>query len=253
MKKWLTRCALAATLIGIVLLVMVSQYHPSGIWMGQALQPGKVTPQLVNAGDTAVLLAPDGSLWAWGGTIFSNMSVLPQPAVSQVPLRVGSDTDWMGVSCGLNTLAIKNDGSLWTWGWKDPTGPENLTNHYDCPTRIGSETNWTQICTCFGHNLALKNDGSLWAWGGNVQGVLDNGSTYNPFTPTLIRSGLDWRSIVAQFFSGFALKSNGTIWGWQQGAVSNNLTPRQIMPGSNWMAISAYGPTFLALQTDGTL
>src|SRR5580692_9609600 len=106
MKIWLTRGAVAAGLIGIVLLVVLHQLHAPPISMGQPLQPGKVTPQLVNAGDTAVLLAPDGSLWAWGGTIFSNMNVLPQPAISQVPLRVGSDTDWMRVSCGLNTLAF---------------------------------------------------------------------------------------------------------------------------------------------------
>jgi len=34
MRKRLTRCALAAALIGVVMLVVVSQYHSPGIWMG---------------------------------------------------------------------------------------------------------------------------------------------------------------------------------------------------------------------------
>ena len=93
MKKWLTRCAVAAALILIVLLVVLQSNAP-GIRTGKPLPPGKVRPQLVSVPDTAVLLAPDGSLWALAGAFFNLTNVLPQSAISQSPLRLGADSDW---------------------------------------------------------------------------------------------------------------------------------------------------------------
>jgi alpha-tubulin suppressor-like RCC1 family protein len=120
MRKRLTRCAVAAGLILIVLLVVVSRSHPPGIWIVKPLPPGKVKPQLANARSAGVLLAPDGSLWAWGWYAFRNTTVFPQPDSSQVPQRVGSDADWIQVTAGeVYTLALKNDGSLWGWHARD--------------------------------------------------------------------------------------------------------------------------------------
>jgi alpha-tubulin suppressor-like RCC1 family protein len=81
------------------------------------------------------------------------------------------------------------------------------------PDRIGSETNWSQISTSFGHNLALKNDGSLWGWGDNGQGQLGDGTTNDMSVPTMIGTDRDWRAISADNQCSFALKSNGTLWG----------------------------------------
>jgi alpha-tubulin suppressor-like RCC1 family protein len=126
------------------------------------------------------------------------------------------------------------------------------------PTRIGSETNWAQICGC-NHNLALKNDGSLWAWGYNNYGQLGDGTTNTAIDPTMIGTDRDWRTIAANDCNSFALKKNGTIWGWGAGNnsanvnSSDNLTPKQIAPGTNWRTISASGFALLALKSDGTL
>jgi alpha-tubulin suppressor-like RCC1 family protein len=259
MRKWLTRCAVAAALIGVVLLV-VSQYHPPGIWMGKPLPLGRVKPQLVSAGDTALLLAPDGSLWAWGGTQRSLTNVLPQPAISQVPLRVGSDTDWIQVAGSMeHTVALKNDGSLWAWGRNDEgeVGQGNFTHSYNTPTRIGTETNWTKISAGMGYSLALKNDGSLWTWGANYMGQLGDGTRIHRCAPTLIGADRDWRTIAAGSMTSFALKSNGVFLGWGYASVFSNkgfrLAPGQLDQGTNWAAISAYGFTLLALKNDGTL
>src|SRR5277367_6706137 len=109
MRKWFKRCAVARALIGFVLLV-VSQYHPPGIWMGKPLPPGRVQPQLAIGFDTAVILAPAGSLWLWSGTDYGNVSSSPQPAISPVPRRFGLDSDWSQVASGANlAVALKGD------------------------------------------------------------------------------------------------------------------------------------------------
>jgi alpha-tubulin suppressor-like RCC1 family protein len=256
MKKCLTRCAVAAALILIALLVMVLQPNAPGIQMGKPLPPGKVEPQLVNAGDMALLLAPDGSLWAWGETYLNLTNLLPQPVISQFPQRIGSAKDWTQVAGGWwHTVALKDDGSLWAWGWNGQgvVGQANLTNHYGTPTRIGDETNWTQVCAGYGHSLALKKDGSLWAWGFNCYGQLGDGTTNNRSIPIAIGTDRDWRTIAGTAFNSYSLKSNGTIWGWGYSLTNNGLAPMQIGPDPNWLAISACGSTVLALKTDGTL
>jgi len=246
----------AAALIGMVLLVVPHKLHAPGIWRRQPLPSGKVRPQLVNALDTAVLLTPDGSLWAWGGTYFNLTNVFPQPATLQVPRRIGLDSNWMRVAfSGMHTVALKNDGSLWAWGQNTDGafGLPNLTNNVGTPTRIGTETNWTQIAAGTGWSLALKVDGSLWAWGRNPRGQLGNGTTRNTFVPTMMGQDRDWRTMAAGYEASIALKSDGTIWLWGFDGARTFLTPRQIGIDTNWLALSARGFTVLALKSDGTL
>jgi alpha-tubulin suppressor-like RCC1 family protein len=155
----------------------------------------------------------------------------------------------------MHVVALKNDGSLWAWGFNDQgqVGQGNRTNYIATPTRIGTETNWTQICANFTHSLALKNDGSLWAWGGNGTGELGDGTTNNRAIPTLIGTARDWRTIAASCARNLALKKNGTLWVWGHHGGMNDLTPRQIAPDTNWLAFSDCGGALMALKTDGTL
>jgi alpha-tubulin suppressor-like RCC1 family protein len=249
MRKWVTRCAVAAALIGIVLLVGVSQYHPPGIWMGKPLPAGKVRPQLVNAGFYDMLLAPDGSLWAWGGLLGQGVpaGLSPTDSFSRIPHRVGSDSNWRQLACcQFRQVALKDDGSLWTWGFKQ-TSPN--------PTRIGTETNWSQICADYGRILCLKTDGSLWTWDPfehfNFASSADNNGSP---VPRMVGTDRDWRMIATGGKNNFALKNNGTLWEWEaEGGGSNPSTPRQVMPDTKWQAISASPSVFLALKTDGAI
>ncbi len=256
MKKWLTRCAVPAVLVLIALLAVVRQPNAPGIQMGRPLPPGKVTPQLANAGDAALLLAPDGSLWAWGGTFDGITNLFPHLAISPVPRRIGLDSDWTQLAGNAShAVALKNDGSLWAWGRNESgqVGQGNFTNGYGTPTRVGAETNWTQICAGGDQSLALRSDGSLWAWGMNKNGQLGDSTTNNRSVPTMIGTDRDWQTITADYFNSFALKSNGAIWAWGYGRSSNDLAPKQIGPDTNWQSISAHSYTLLALKMDGTL
>jgi alpha-tubulin suppressor-like RCC1 family protein len=167
------------------------------------------------------------------------------------------DSDWLQVALGAkDALALKGDGSLWTWERKarGQVAQTNFFVHYGTPARLGTESNWTQICAGGFHSLALKSDGSLWAWGNNMVGQLGNGATNNASLPTLIGTDRDWQTIAATTFASFAVKTNGTLWTWGYVGLGRPvLVPMQIAPGTNWCAVSGSHDMALALKTDSTL
>jgi alpha-tubulin suppressor-like RCC1 family protein len=234
MRKWLTRCVVAAALIGILLLAVVHQLHAPPITAGRPLPPGKVKPQLASSMEYAMLLAPDGSLWAWGGMDIMRM-LYPKYPVWSIPHRIGSDSNWTQLGCCFNgQVALKNDGTLWTWDFRQFTNP----------TRIGADTNWSQIRADWNeHNLLLKTDGSVWTW-----------DVWDPPVPRMVGTDRDWQIIATGDKLNFAVKSNGTLWEWDiEVAPTNQSKPRQVMPDMRWRDISASPSVFIALKTDGTL
>jgi alpha-tubulin suppressor-like RCC1 family protein len=258
MRRFFTGLVIAAVAIALLLVwSRRGKFH-----IGAPLPPGKVEPQLVSAWDTAVLLAPDGSLWGWGGTEFQMQGLLPKSGIFPKPQRIGVGSDWRKISSSPHHMAaLKSDGSLWAWGnnGSGQIAQPQTTRTTSTPLQIGLETNWTDISLGAGHSLALKSDGSLWAWGQNNHGQVGDGTTSNKFAPTRISSELGWKSIAAGSFNGYALKSDGTLWRWgldaDNGAVKrqNVLVPTQIDPGTNWAFISASDFLLMAVKTDGTL
>jgi alpha-tubulin suppressor-like RCC1 family protein len=251
--------------VGGLLLFWIFKPGPrfSRLAVGRLLPPGKVAPQLISTEDTAALIAPDGSLWIWGGNETGLGHLFPVPTVLSRPQRFGSDSDWKKFSAGLtHVLALKSNGSLWGWGrnYEGEIAQPRTVSTTLKPLQIGVETNWADISVGMLHSVALKTDGSLWAWGQNNCGQVGDGTISNKFTPTRISPDLDWRSIAAGSFNGFALKSNGTVWVWGANPVNslnapkkNILSPEQLDPGTNWTFISASGFVLLALKSDGSL
>jgi alpha-tubulin suppressor-like RCC1 family protein len=253
MRKWLTTSAVAA----LVLILAIGLRQPPKFDMGHPLPAGKVAPQLVCNGDAAVLLSPDGSLWAWGGARDGLTNFLHDVKLSKTPRRIGRDSDWVQVAAGANhALAIKRDGSLWGWGRNDweQLGKTFPIGRYTVPNRIGDDTNWLRVGVGFSHSLALKTDGSLWSWGLDGEGQLGNGSIHNSPLPARVGADSDWAAIAAGSFSSIALKKNGALWFWgSQVNFTNSLAPMEPLPGTTWSAISAQGLSFMALKSDGTI
>jgi alpha-tubulin suppressor-like RCC1 family protein len=263
MKKFIAGL-IALTLLGALIVWLLTfltpREKPVKFYVGTPLSPGKVAPQLVSTWDTGVLLAPDGSLWCWGGSLYALNGIATVQGSYVRPHRIGKDSDWQKVSSSwLFIVAIKTNGTLWGWGnngqgqLAQPAGQSFIKT----PTQIGVETNWADISVGAGQSLALKRDGSIWGWGQNGNGQLGIGTTTDTFTPTRIGSEKNWRSIAAGAFNGYALKTDGTIWRWGldtiSGGTTNDLTPVQIDPSTNWIKISSSDFVIMALKSDGTL
>lgn len=73
--------------------------------------------------EVSFAIRDDNTLWAWGGggpgrTQFLLGTGSPDP--TNVPVQVGSATDWVGISGGGgHTAGIRGNNTLWTWGAVD--------------------------------------------------------------------------------------------------------------------------------------
>jgi alpha-tubulin suppressor-like RCC1 family protein len=218
-----------------------------------------------------IALKTDGSLWTWGSNVFGQLGLGDSGTGTNrnVPMRVGTETNWTAVSAGgYHSMALKSDGSLWTWG--DNTngqlgiGETGATTLRSVPTRIGTDSNWTNIFGGDRYTVALKLDGSLYACGQNTSGQLGNGTTTANNVLTRIGTDTNWKSVSAGGSHTIALKSDGSLWTWgvntygnlglgDLGSGTNRTAPTRVGTGVNWKSIGTGGQFTLTVASDGSL
>jgi len=233
---------------------------------GQLKLPGgRVPPQVSIGSSHGMILAPDGSIWTWGGED-SGWPVLGLGTTnfSAVLRRIGSETNWTCVSAGQDhNLALKSDGTIWAWGanYKSQLGDgTQTTRNSPVPSVPGND--WTQVVAGFVSSYALKKDGTLWAWGLNNFGQLGIGSWAN--SPTAVQVGLatNWVKIRVGGVSAGGIQSDGSLWIWGGSPklgntapqkAENFLVPTRFSPDNNWVDLSVAFNIWLAIKSDGTL
>lgn len=255
-----TRWLAAVLLLAFSAILVLSRRGERTFVGGPPLPPGKVQPQIAMTWDSAAIVAPDGSLWAWGGRLFGLQCIFSNFTVTPVPLRVGKDSDWSRVALGVHsTLAIKQDGSLWGWGsnaeWALASAPSNRVYQ---PWRIDGANDWVDVRAGAGHVMAMKRDRSLWIWGQNSHGQIGDGTTNNCRMPKMVMAHSKWKSISPGAFNSYAIAEDGTLWGWGfsflgASAGSDDVTPVELIPGGKWKSISAGDYSLVAVREDGTL
>ena len=214
--------------------------------------------------DHSVVIAADGSLWAWGDDYNGELGLGgvdsdPHPTAT----RVGTATNWTAVAAGWgDTLAIRSDGSLWAWG-ADYYGELGLgdTAQRDAPTRVGTATNWVAVTCGLWNTLAVRSDGSLWAWGYNNTGQLGLGDTSDRFVPVRVGVASDWTAVDSEGAFTLALRADGTLWAWGSNAygdlglgdMAERHVPARVGTAATWTAIAAGADFSLATRSDGSL
>lgn len=198
----------------------------------------------------SVAIKSDGTLWAWGDNFFNQVG--DGTSIGRnTPTLISSDTDWEFLSAGTDyTMAIKNGGELWAWGrgLGGQLGNGETDLNTEVPTRIGTDDDWVEVKTGFGHTVALKSDGTVWSWGNNDFGQLGRAaSQQEELEITQIGQDSDWQSLDCGGNSTLLLKEDGTLWGCGQnsfgqlgnGSTMNSTFPVELSDLNEWTSITA--------------
>ena len=209
-----------------------------------------------------IAIKNDGTLWAWGS---NNVGELGDGTLENknLPVQIGTDTDWVTISAGFKTnAAIKTNGTLWAWGLNTDGQIAGGQEYQKFPMQIGTGTNWKNVNCPGRYILAIKTDGGLWAWGNNTFGQLGLGDTENRTTPTQVGTATDWKQISAGSNFTITLKNDGTLWAFGdnfEGKLGINssesfiTSPTKIGTDNNWKMVSTKYYHTHALKNDGTL
>ncbi len=214
------------------------------------------TPSFGIGQNFAALVAPDGTLWAWGNLTDDGS---PGGAVhlGPRPEQISPEKNWKQVAAGwFGLLALKHDGSLWALGSNSEglLGIDSISGSIPNLTRVGTNSDWAIIKTGLSHAMALKNDGSLWCWGQNNYGQVGVGFLSRRESITRIGLHTNWIAISPGAFQSYALRRDGTIWTWGLDLTSSrkNSFPVQVGVETNWASISAGDYHLIGTDTSGS-
>jgi len=219
------------------------------------------------AGDHALAVKSDGTVWAWGA---DDQSQGGDGGTSDLwtPTPISGLSHISTVYAGeFQGFAVDNNGNLYAWG-KNNFGQlgDGTTTNRSTPVAISSMTGVVKIAASPSHTLVLKSDGTVWACGANFNGELGDGTTNNSLTFEQVPGLANVVDIAAGGFSyagghSMALLANGTVltWGFNgaEGALGNGgggdvLTPQVItLPPAK--AVVAVDTKSYVVLTDGSV
>lgn len=215
-----------------------------------------------SGGGHTVALKTNGTLWAWGANGGHGQLGDGTNLDSNVPVQIGTDTNWSKISAGNHTVALKTNGTLWAWGDNNFGQLGNGTNiDSNVPVQIGTDTNWSKISAGMGNTVAIKTNGTLWVWGKNTSGQVGDGTNIDRNIPIQIGTATNWSKILSVHEHTVAIKTDGTLWAWGwnangqlgDGTTTNKLIPTQIGTANNWKELGGTWYSTTAIKTDGTL
>lgn len=128
------------------------------------------------AGPNTVVLKNDGTVWDWGGNMFSQLGNGKKGIVnsSAIPVRVikannNGLENVAAVSAGYSfSLALLKNGTLWGWGFNANGQLGNGTYEYEEPFAQRLLMNSiVSVSGGYAHTLVIKKDGTVWSWGNN--------------------------------------------------------------------------------------
>lgn len=131
-------------------------------------------------------LKTDGSLWTWGSNLYGQLGRNTFGGSCSSPMRVGTNTNWLSISCGKDHMAaVTSDLKLWVWG-KNTSGQLGLKDaaNRNSPTQVsyvGQQIgSYVSQVAAGGDNTAyISTAGRLYITGSNSNGQIGDSTSTN--------------------------------------------------------------------------
>jgi len=218
----------------------------------------------------------DGTVWCWGSNWAGQVGD-GSTTSSNVPVQVGTSTDWVSVASGdTHTCAMNTSGGIWCWGYNhygqlgigsyDGGGDGSWTgDSRTTPSEVVGSLTWILLSGGDNHYCAITSGAELYCWGanGNPPGRLGTGdSDYSHPAPSKVGTEADWATVDAGDYHTCATKLDGSLYCWGYtlgdgrlgtGRSESSLTPLRVGRANNWISVSAGYYSSCAIADGGAL
>lgn len=209
------------------------------------------------AGDHALALRDDGTVWIWGGDSKGLGIVTGSGSPLTLPTQVAGVSDAVQVAVGGgHVLVLRSDGRLLAWGSNsDGQLGDGTTVSRTTPQQVSNLDSIVEIRAGAFGSMALAADGSVWTWGNATTAGRPGPYLFPGAVPGL--SGI--RSVHAGTLFAAGLRFDGTVWAWGNGPMLNDNSPTTQttpipVPGLQNIKSLHGGPgTLLAIDGEGRL
>jgi alpha-tubulin suppressor-like RCC1 family protein len=206
------------------------------------VDPGGPTWESVDAGGSHTCgIRSTGTLWCWGFNSRGQLGTGGSPSSSDVPVQVGTATDWTGLSAGAAHSCALRGTDLYCWGRNTVGAVGSGTPGSDVTTPAQVSGSWARVAAAGSgnadHTCAVDTAARLWCWGEGDQGRLGNGAADDQAAPTQIGTDTTWAAVTTGGSFSCAVKVDSSQWCWGGNvdgelgigsAVASFLTPQQV-------------------------
>ena len=169
----------------------------------------------------------------------------------------------MATACGLVTLGLLAAAVV-------TTGCFDMRYEYPTeasPVQVGSDADWSHLCSGGAHSCAVRENGTLWCWGRNFMGELGVGDDEVRAAPEQVGEHADWQTVQCGSRITCGIREDGSLWCWgfnEQRTVAPNtpeddeefgpeLVPVQIGEQDDWTSVDAGTDYSCGTREGGTL